>query len=484
MHRPYLRLAAVLCVAAVVAACSSEGGNKGSSEETPSGPAPAWSAPARQDQGGVNRRDFNGDGKDDALVNGWYKHPKTGGKWYNNRFVALASPSGLDPAKAVRLAHRWAKPDPRLTSAPAYQDRSAQFTGDLDDDGHADVVVDNVLSSPDGKYTSNRRIVWGGSKDAAGATVLSRSIAKPIGTGDVDGDGALDLLTLDEAVSDSGHQGKRQYATVLHGPFNRSHATPRTTTRIDVSHEGWVPVVHTAIGDFDGDGRDDLVTKAQYDEEDARFEDDDMPEVDGSSYYRGTEKGLSEAAPVPGIRAEDTSSGGEPLVAADFNGDKRVDLLTGNTGGTHVVYGSKQGPGQGRSTTDLHRLHLSRAVTGDINGDGYADLATESLGEDRRIGRVSVRLGTPDGLTTETPTRIDRYSIGLGGKPTHSGDRDEFGWDLVLCDLDADGRDELLIGTFGFNTPRKEAGYWVLAGTKDGPSVTDRRFVKTMDFGS
>ncbi|WEH12815.1 VCBS repeat-containing protein [Streptomyces sp. VNUA24] len=389
MHRPYLRLAAVLCAATVGAACSSE--------ETPGGPAPAW-----QDQGDVNRRDFNGDGKDDALVNGRYKHPKSGGKWCNNRFVALASPSGLDPAKAVRLAHRWAKPDPRLTSAPAYQDRSAQFTGDLDDDGHVDVVVDNVLSSPNGTYTTNRRIVWGGSDDAAGATVLSRSIARPIGTGDVDGDGALDLLTLDEAVSDHGHQGKRQYATVLHGPFNRSHATPRTTTRIDVSHEGWVPVVYTAIGDFDGDGHDDLVTKAQYDEEDARFEDDDMPEVDGSSYYRGTEKGLSEAAPVPGIRAEDTSSGGEPLVAVDFNGDKRADLLTGNTGGTHVVHGSKQGPGQGRSTTDLHRLHLSRAVTGDINGDGYADLATESLGEYRRIGRVSVRLGTPDGLTTET----------------------------------------------------------------------------------
>ncbi|WEH13080.1 VCBS repeat-containing protein [Streptomyces sp. VNUA24] len=170
-----------------------------------------------------------------------------------------------------------------------------------------------------------------------------------------------------------------------------------------------MPVVYTAIGDFDGDGHDDLVTKAQYDEEDARFEDDDMPEVDGSSYYRGTEKGLSEAAPVPGIRAEDTSSGGEPLVAVDFNGDKRADLLTGNTGGTHVVHGSKQGPGQGRSTTDLHRLHLTRAVTGDINGDGYADLATESLGEYRRIGRVSVRLGTfsagGDGGFTVAPPR-------------------------------------------------------------------------------
>ncbi|MGI3223112.1 hypothetical protein ACRJ4B_03135 [Streptomyces sp. GTA36] len=87
------------------------------------------------------------------------------------------------------------------------------------------------------------------------------------------------------------------------------------------------------------------------------------------------------------------------------------------------------------------------------------------------------------GLNAARTVKIDRHTIGLGGSPQHEGDRDFFGWDLHIADLDTDGRDELLIGTFGFNKPRKDAGYWILRGTKSGPSTTDRRFIKTKDFG-
>jgi hypothetical protein len=178
------------------------------------------------------------------------------------------------------------------------------------------------------------------------------------------------------------------------------------------------------------------------------------------------------------------SGGPEP---GNFDGDGRADILARRGYSEAVaVYGSGEGPGRGRAAGELGKLEATDAdadAIGDVNGDGHDDIATRSPGDDRRIGQVAVVLGGKDGLSAARTVTIDRYAIGLGGSPQHAGDRDRFGWDLYLADLDTDGRDELLIGTFGFNKPRKDAGYWILRGTRDGPSMTDRRFVKTKDFG-
>ncbi|OAH13932.1 FG-GAP repeat domain-containing protein [Streptomyces jeddahensis] len=477
-----------LCATVLLAAgCSGDDG-KGPAQDSrgASAPAPPTSSsqPAHRDTGEVNRNDVNGDGKADVVVNGWYKYPKTGGEWFNNRFIAFASPSGPDPARAFRLAEDFAKPDPRIESSAIFQDRSVQFTGDLDDDGHADIVVRNRLSHRSGASTRDQRIVWGGPKGATGVTRLPSENDDAIATGDFDGDGALDLLTLAEPSSD--YDRRPQPATILHGPLSRDGGAPRTTTSVDVGHDGWVPVAHTVVGDFDGDGRDDLVTKAEYDEEDARFEDEDMPDVADAEFYRGTPQGLQEAGSVPGITSDDSGRPEVvPIAAGDFDGDGHGDVLGRVSYDEAVaVYGSADGPGHGRAATSLGTVPLTDPVVGDVDGDGRDDVAAQSRGRDRRIGQVAVLLGGADGLSADRILRIDRRSIGLGGSPQHSGDRDFFGWDVYLADLDTDGRDELLIGTFGFNKPRKDAGYWILHGTKTGPSTIDRHFVRTKDFGA
>lgn len=447
--------------------------------------APVPPSPAQRDDGEVNRDDVNGDGHADAVVNGWYKEPKPGGDWHNNRFVALAASGGPKPGKAFRLAERYAKPDPRVTSSPIAYDRSTQFTGDLDDDGHADVVVRNLLSHPSGKYTPDQRIVWGGSDGLAGVTKLPADVLPATAAGDFDGDGALDLLTLAEPGSQ--YDRKPQPATVLYGPLSRDGGAPRTTSTTDVGYRGWASVAHAVVGDFDGDGRDDLVTKAEYDEEDVRFEDGIPEDVIDAVFYRGTPQGLKPAGSVPGItnQADSQAPAATPVTAGDFDGDGHADLLARQGLSQAVaVYGSGEGPGRGRAAGDLGKLDvLGTVAVGDVNGDGYDDIAAQSPGADRRIGQVAVVLGGTDGLNAARTIKIDRYAIGLGGSPEHEGDRDFFGWDLHIADLDTDGRDELLIGTFGFNKPRKDAGYWILRGTKSGPSKTDHRFIKTKDFG-
>jgi hypothetical protein len=465
-----------LCVTILPATgCSADGGD----------PAPPPPSPTRRDDGAVNRDDVNGDGHADVVVNGWYKQPKSGGDWHNNRFVALAAPGGPKPAAAFRLADRYARPDPGLTGSPISQDRSVQFTADLDDDGYADIVVRNPLSHPSGTHTLDQRIVWGGPKGPTGAAELPADLLRATAAGDFDGDGALDLLTLAEPGSE--YDRKPQRAAVLYGPLSRDGGAPRDTSGVDVGQEGWATVAHAVVGDFDGDGRDDLVTKAAYDEEDVRLEEDMPEDVVDAVFHRGTPHGLKPAGAVPGITSREPglADGAVPVAVGDFDGDGHADILArqGNREAV-VVYGSDEGPGRGRTESELGRLDTVGALAvGDVDGDGRDDIATQSPGDDRRIGRVVVVLSGKDGPGPARSVEIDRYAIGLGGSPQHSGDRDFFGWDLHLADLDTDGRAELLIGTFGFNKPRKEAGYWILQGTKDGPSTTDRRFIRTRDFG-
>ncbi|WP_240929587.1 VCBS repeat-containing protein [Streptomyces coryli] len=417
-------------------------------------PLPGWSKSRERDAGEANRDDIDGDGHADAVI---------------GDHVALARPGSKDPAAALRRA----EPLPPLPAPKGLEpfpgEAPTARTGDLDDDGYADIAVVQTLqgerraegNKTEGYTVPVQRVVWSGPDGVGEVTELPGKFGKITAIGDFDGDGALDLLTLGPAATESDHKGKRQWATVLHGPLNRAGARPRTTTRIDVGYDGWVPVAHAVVGDFDGDGRDDLVTKAECGEEDGRLE-GDAPDLDDATYYRGTKEGLENAGSVPGITEGDT-----PVLAADFNGDGRDDILGANSydgeAGGSIVYGAADGPGEGRKSTSLTGGWVPGGVAGEWNGDRRADVAMRDTVGDRMHGEVSV-----------SGTRIDAYELALAGDAKRKGYASGFAREVYGADLDADGTDELVLSHNGFHKPRKDPGYWILRGTRSGPSMTGR----------
>jgi hypothetical protein len=162
-------------------------------------------------------------------------------------------------------------------------------------------------------------------------------------------------------------------------------------------------------------------------------------------------------------------------VHADFNGDGFEDLAVGapdqffGAGVLHVYYGTASGLGtldqaffqdtQGLATEIAEAGdHFAAALaTGDFNGDGFADLAVGSPGEDlssggqNRVnaGCVHILYGSAVvGLTVANNQMWNQDSPGIFGAPDSNA---AFGAALAAADFNHDGFDDLAVGVPGHN---------------------------------
>jgi hypothetical protein len=195
--------------------------------------------------------------------------------------------------------------------------------------------------------------------------------------------------------------------------------------------------------DFDGDGYADVASGAP------------LLGVPGPrvQVYRGTAGGTSPMGritlndPMPAGPMMSGSQFGWTLAAADFTGDGYSDLAVGspalrnNTGRVYLFRGGPAGiatnPVASLDGPDGERSQFGSALSavGDVNADGYADLAVGAYGA--RTGRVYVYYGNGRGLAA-TPSVI------LEG-PTMFDTR--FGQTVAgLGDIDADGDDDVVVG--------------------------------------
>jgi hypothetical protein len=148
---------------------------------------------------------------------------------------------------------------------------------------------------------------------------------------------------------------------------------------------------------------------------------------------------------------------GEAMVAGDFNHDSFADLAVSapgedqNSGGVSVLYGSAGGLARtgGRFFTQVGGAveagdsFGSALAAGDLNHDGFADLAAgapgEAVGAVRAAGAVSVLYGSAGGLTSSG----GRLFTQVGGAVELE---DFFGRALAAGDFNQDGFADLAAG--------------------------------------
>ncbi|WP_028799251.1 FG-GAP-like repeat-containing protein [Streptomyces sp. 142MFCol3.1] len=425
--------------------------------------------------------DFNGDGyRDLAIAAPIAKVAGKSGAGYVA--VVYGTASGLDTTKRQIISQDTTGIPGVPESGDYFGDRLT--TGDLDGDGYTDIVVgvhgEQIGSTGDSGALT---VLWGGSTGIKTGTDISSPLPEnrnelgwSVATGDFDGDGHTDLAAVNlaypelnifkgpvsrtgQAVSLTGIDTYGQTGInsdrIVAGNVNGDGATDLLVMGQQEITDGYRTrsVLYTGsatglkagakvaggyaatIADVDKDGFGDIVT--------GNFMEKSTDEPNGGlggavTVTYGAAGGLSTRTPV---------------------------RITQDTAGV---------PGAGEKN-DGFGWSLS---SGDTNGDGYADVAiganSEYIGSIRHAGQVTVLRGSATGLTG---TGSKSFSQNTTGVPGTAESDDYFGSEVKLSDINADGRAELSVGAYGENAGA--GAVWYFKTTTSGITATGSK-----SFGS
>jgi hypothetical protein len=288
--------------------------------------------------------------------------------------------------------------------------------GDVNGDGFGDLIVGESTDD----WATTHAWVYFGSGDgivASSATELEGptvpgAINGPIvaSAGDVNGDGYADVFVgADYFINRQGGTSM----VYLGGPSGPS-ATPQVTLTAPNGDNLIYGSTPPCVIDVDGDGYADLALRG--------------PSLSGNILlYRGGPSGITSSVPSSTelVAPVNDLAYGVSLASGDVDGDGFADLIVGssdvNDSGVIYVYrGGAVGLETNPSTTVLAPDHDFGAfgtsiVAADVDGDGFADVVVGEFREEQDAGRAFLFTGSASGLAPVPATTFDAPDGGRFG---------------------------------------------------------------------
>ena len=416
--------------------------------------------------------DINADGYSDIIV-GAYQYDN-GQTDEGAAFIYQGTAGGINTTASAILENNQAQ---------SWMGVAVASAGDINGDGFSDVIVgsseyDNVEIGEGAAFVYVGSVT--GINTITVAVLESNQVAALMGwsvasAGDVNGDGYSDVIVgafrYDNGQTDEGA------AFVYHGRPASLTVTPTVVSPAAQNQAGIGNAV-AGIGDVNGDGFSDVIIGA------VGYDGGNVDEGRAWVFY-GHSTGLSA---IPDVTLDDANQNGAGFGysvagAGDVNGDGYADVVVGaifftdggntNEGRAWVYYGSAAGlsatPNRILDNANQANSYYGASVTsaGDVNGDGYSDVAVGASAFDdvfSNEGRVYVYYGSATGLSA-TPDRVlDDANQGNA----------YFGGVAGIGDLNGDGYSDLLVGANGYNG---RGACFVYHGSATGLPATYSRLI-------